>query len=141
MTVTPIVPPSQQSYHDDWHFSPGLEAAGFVFLSGATGGVRQTGQMPDGVIAQSENAFATLADVLQEAGLGFDAVVDMTTYHVGLQAHLAEFKTVKDRFIHLPYPAWTAIGVSELASPGALIEIKLIAKRTKAAQQHSDVQP
>jgi hypothetical protein len=27
-----------------------------------------------------------------------------------------------------PYPAWTAIGISELAVPGGLVEIKVIAR-------------
>ena len=56
----------------------------------------------------------------------FDNVVDMTTYHVGLQAHLAEFVRVKDEFVKEPYPAWTAIGVAELAVPGARVEVKVV---------------
>ena len=34
---------------------------------------------------------------------------------------------VKDRYILEPYPAWTAIGVSELIVPGGLMEIRAIA--------------
>jgi enamine deaminase RidA (YjgF/YER057c/UK114 family) len=37
---------------------------------------------------------------------------------------------VKDEFISPPYPAWTAIGVSELITEGVLIEIRVIAKRS-----------
>jgi enamine deaminase RidA (YjgF/YER057c/UK114 family) len=29
-----------------------------------------------------------------------------------------------------PYPAWTAIGVTELITDGTLLEIRVIAKRT-----------
>ncbi|WP_425248200.1 Rid family hydrolase [Desulfospira joergensenii] len=42
--------------------------------------------------------------------------------------HLEDFKRIKDEFINEIYPAWTAIGVSELAVEGALIEIRVIAK-------------
>jgi enamine deaminase RidA (YjgF/YER057c/UK114 family) len=35
---------------------------------------------------------------------------------------------VKDRYLSAPYPAWTAIGISELAIPGGLVEIKVIAR-------------
>jgi hypothetical protein len=36
---------------------------------------------------------------------------------------------VKDEFIADPYRAWTAIGVSELITAGALVEIRAIARR------------
>ncbi|MEE8226177.1 MAG: Rid family hydrolase [Kiloniellales bacterium] len=54
----------------------------------------------------------------------------MTTYHVGLRQHLEAFTKVKDEFIGQPYPAWSAIGVSELITEGTLIEIRVIAKRS-----------
>ncbi len=126
--MTPLIPDAQRDYHDSWHFSPGVAAGGFVFLSGATGGDRRTGQMPDTLAEQAENAFGTIAEVLAEDGLTLADVVEMTTYHVGLQAHLDAFKGVKDRHISAPYPAWTAIGVTELASAGAMIEIRVIAR-------------
>jgi len=53
----------------------------------------------------------------------------MTTYHVGLREHLDTFIKVKDEFISEPYPAWTAIGVTELITLGTLIEVRVIAKR------------
>ena len=34
---------------------------------------------------------------------------------------------VKDRYLTDPYPAWTAIGVSELAAPAALVEVRVVA--------------
>lgn len=64
---------------------------------------------------------------LAEENLVFSDIVELTTYHVGLQGSLDAFKSVKDEFIVEPYPAWTAIGVSELAVSGALIEIRAIA--------------
>ena len=32
-------------------------------------------------------------------------------------------------FVAAPYPAWTAIGVSELITEGTIVEIRLIARR------------
>lgn len=64
---------------------------------------------------------------LHEANAGFTDIIEMTTYHVGLREHLEEFRSVKDEFICEPHPAWTAIGVSELASEGAVVEIKVVA--------------
>jgi len=44
---------------------------------------------------------------------------------VGLQEHIGAFMKVKDEFIKEPYPAWTAIGITELAVPGARVEIRV----------------
>ena len=49
---------------------------------------------------------------------------EMTTFHVGVLEHIATFMHVKDGFVKEPYPAWTAVGVTELAF-GALVEIKV----------------
>ena len=35
----------------------------------------------------------------------------------------------KDEVIKLPYPAWSAIGVTELITEGTLVEIRAIARR------------
>lgn len=120
--------PEFADYPEVWHFSPVVESNGFLFLSG------QTGCRPDGSISndpetQFRDAFGYVAGNLSTAGLGFRDVVEMTTYHVGLRAHLDAFTRVKDEFVPPPYPAWTAIGVSELISEDSLVEIKVIARR------------
>jgi enamine deaminase RidA (YjgF/YER057c/UK114 family) len=72
--------------------------------------------------------------VLAAAKLDFGDVVELTTFHVGLREHLGTFVAVKDRYLEAPYPAWTAIGVVELAVPGALVEIRVTARlRDRAA--------
>jgi enamine deaminase RidA (YjgF/YER057c/UK114 family) len=37
------------------------------------------------------------------------------------------FASVRDRYLKEPWPAWTAIGVTELVMPGGLLEIRAIA--------------
>jgi enamine deaminase RidA (YjgF/YER057c/UK114 family) len=115
-------------YPSAWHFSPVLDTGDFVFLSGLTG------THPDQSVAASpemqfRDAFGFLRANLQLAGLSCSDIVDMTTYHVGLRRHLDAFIKVKDEFISAPYPAWTAIGVTELITAGTLVEIRVIAKR------------
>ena len=66
---------------------------------------------------------------LEAAGLRLEQIVDLTTYHVDLRKHLAAFLIVKDEFIEEPYPTWTAVGVSELITPGTLLEIRIVAQR------------
>ena len=135
MQKEPVIPPSQQSYVDDWHFSPGVWANDLLFLSGVTGTNRQTGEIPGDFESQARNAFETVQEVLGEAALSWDDVVDLTTYHIGLSDHGKSFRKIKDEYIKAPYPAWTAIGVSELATPGLVIELKVVAMRRREGKE------
>ena len=123
-----IVAPEFPDYSRDWHFSPAIETGGFVFLSGITG-VAPDQTVASDPVTQFRDAFRFVAIHLRAADLGFEHIVDITTYHVDLRKHLAHFVMIKDEFIHEPYPTWTAVGVSELITPGALLEIRVIAKR------------
>ncbi len=118
-----IYPKNAPAYYRDWKFSPAVECNGFVFVSGCTG-TMENGTVPEGIADQTRQAFLRIEMSLREAGVGFSDIVDMTTYHVGLRDHLAEFRSVKDEFISEPHPAWTAIGVSELASEGAVLKLR-----------------
>ena len=73
-------------------------------------------------------AWAAVGKMLKAAELDFSDIVEYTTYHVGLQATLPDFMTARDEALEAPWPAWTAIGVSELAVPGARLEIRVTAR-------------
>ena len=122
-----IVPAASKYAYDNFHFAAAVIDGANLRMSGVIG----TG--PDGRPAaepetQFRQAFEAAAVVLTEAGLDFADVTDITSYHIGLQTHMAEFIAVKDRFVSAPYPAWTAVGTTELAIPGALVEIQIIAR-------------
>jgi enamine deaminase RidA (YjgF/YER057c/UK114 family) len=126
-----VIPASQQVMYDRFHFASAVWSGDLLLCSG------QIGIGPDGRgIADPEKqftaAFEAVQAVLAEAGLGFADVVEITTFHVGLVQHLPTFMRVKDRFLPEPYPAWTAIGVVELAVPGGLVEIRATARRRAA---------
>jgi enamine deaminase RidA (YjgF/YER057c/UK114 family) len=116
------------NYPADWHLSPGLDTGDFIFFSGITG-VRSDKSLSDDPETQFRDAFGFLKSNLAEAGLDFSNIVEMTTYHVELRRHLDKFIKVKDEFVSQPYPAWSAIGVTELITNGTLIEIRVIARR------------
>jgi len=122
-----IIPDELRTYYDRWHFSPAMDSGGFIFVSGCTG-IRPDGSISNDIEEQFRQAFLTAEKILGEAGLSFLDVIDMTTYHVGLRSGLDTFMKVKDEFIGEPYPSWTAVGVTELAVQGAVIEIRVIAK-------------
>src|SRR4051794_40972193 len=110
-----LSPPRFSHFIDDWHLSPVLDTGEFVFLSGVTGAHADLAVAADPE-AQIRDTFAFLQECLASAGLTFDDVVEMTTYHVDLREHLSVFMKVKDEYVRAPYPAWTAIGVSELVT-------------------------
>jgi len=120
--------PDFEHFHDEWHLSPALDTGEFVFFSGVTG-CRPDYTVADSPEVQFHDAFRFLDATLKAANLGFDDIVEMTTYHVDLRRHLDAFIKVKDEFIKPPYPAWSSIGTTELITEGALAEIRVICKR------------
>lgn len=125
-----LSPAAFSHFIGDWHLSPVLDTGDLIFFSGVTG-VR-----PDLTVAadpetQIRDIFEFLKQHLKIANLTFDDVVEMTTYHVDLRQHLSAFVKVKDEYIKAPYPAWTAIGVSELMTDGTIVEIRMIARRSE----------
>ena len=126
-----IVTPEFSHFPTNWHLSPGIDDGDYVFFSGVTG-TRPDLSISDAPETQFRETFEFLQKNLFQAGLDFKNVVEMTTYHVGLRKYLETFIKVKDEFISEPYPARTAIGVAELITKGALIEIRVIAKKTSA---------
>lgn len=122
-----LVVPTLAGFEDQWTFSHVVRHRGLLYLSGVTG-TTADGAVSSDPTEQFEQAFDHLGRYLAAADSGFDDIVEMTTYHVGLRRHLAEFMAVKSRYVTKPYPAWSAIGVSELITPGALVEIRVIAR-------------
>lgn len=124
-SITPV--PMQDDY-DRYHFSPGFEAGGFLFISGQIG-LDEFGEAPTDPAEQARIAFAGIGAVLAAGGLAYEDVVSITSHHVGDVAGIFEwFPDVKDSFLGPPYPAWTALGVSGLAIPGLVVEISAIAR-------------
>ncbi|MFC4458295.1 Rid family hydrolase [Pseudonocardia nematodicida] len=110
-----------------WESQLGLSHAvganGLLFVSGVTG---LESDLRD-IESQSRGAFLSLSESLAEAGARLAHLVELTTYHVDLRQNMEKFIEVKAAFIQHPYPAWTALGVTELISPEALVEIRAIA--------------
>ncbi len=124
----PVQPAATAAVNRQFGFSAGIESDPFVFISGQVG-LEADGRVPSEPGRQFELAFESLASVLEEAGLGFADLVDLTTYHVDLPDHIGKFAEVKGRFIEEPFPAWTAVGVTALVVPGLLAEIRAIARK------------
>ena len=105
-------------------FSQAVRVGDMVWVSGQVG--FGADGIPESAADQARVAFENLAFVLAEAGASLDDIVDLTTYHVSMD-DFGAFMAVKSEFIAAPFPAWTAVGVSGLAEPSLLVEIKAVA--------------
>jgi enamine deaminase RidA (YjgF/YER057c/UK114 family) len=122
-----IIPAWMKPIYENYHFAPAVIDGEVLRCSGMIG-MRPDLSVPEDPATQFTLAFENLRGLLAEAGLTFADVVEMNSYHVGLQKHMRAFAAVKDRFMPRPYAAWTAIGITELAVPGALVEIQVTAR-------------
>ena len=109
-------------------YSQAIAIDGFVFCSGQVGLDPATGQLVEGIEAQTERVLRNLAAVLDSAGLTFADVVKTTI----LLADMNDFATVNGiyaRFVGDPPPARATFAVVGLPR-GAAIEIEAIARRS-----------
>lgn len=99
-----------------------------VFLSGHVP-YAPDGTVPSGFPAQVEQVFANLGATLGASGASFADLVRMTVYILDFEPSLlADFRTIRDRFIDTNTPPASAlVGVSALFQPGVLVEIDAIA--------------
>lgn len=122
-----IVPEEFQHYYSDWHFSPVIEADGTVYLSGVTA-ARKDKKISKNPEQQFHDAFYKLGIYLRSAGLDYENILEMTTFHIDLKKNIDLFSKVKDEYIKAPYLAWSAIGVSEFIPENALVEMRIVAR-------------
>jgi len=126
LTKRAIVPPELRAAANELKISPAIVSGHHIFLTGVTGS-DLLGSMPEDPEVQMRNAFDKIGLVLREAGLTFQSIVEMTTYHVGLRSHFDLFNTIRLEYLKDPYPAWTAVEVAGLRREGAIVEIRVIA--------------
>ena len=122
-----IIPASMMPVYDQWHYAPAVRVDDTLHLAGVIG-TEADSSVSDDPERQFNRVFDKMEAVLAEAGCGLDDIVDMTSYHVNLVESFPAFASVKDARMPEPYPAWTAVGVDSLLVPGALVEVKAVAK-------------
>ena len=123
---TNVVPKEMEVIKQRFRYNPGVKATGVLLFIAGQVGRDQNLNVIEGKEAQFVQAFENVKTVLSAAGATFDDVVDMVTYHTDMR-DLQLFMSVKDRYYTGEYPAWTGIGVTSLAMPGLMVEIKCVA--------------
>ena len=104
-----------------------VDTGSTVYCSGQLGLDPATGNLADGVQAQTHQALKNLQAVLNEAGLSLDNVVKTTVF----VQDLADFGTVNEiygTYFHGGFPARSCVQIAALPK-NALVEIECIAVR------------
>lgn len=106
-------------------YSQAVEANGFVFISGQIPIVPATGQMPEGIEAQTEQVMRNIGAILKAAGLGYADVVKSTVLLKNI-SDFAAMNGIYAKYFTTECPARAAFEVGALPK-GALIEVEVIA--------------
>jgi enamine deaminase RidA (YjgF/YER057c/UK114 family) len=126
MQRTLVNPGSTRVLYDAFHFSQATRVGDMIWVSGQVG-IDASLRPAKGVADQARLAFAGLKSVLEAAGATLADVVGLITFHIDLRGGATEFGAVKDEFFPSNYPSWSAVGVTQLAMPELLVEIRAVA--------------
>lgn len=106
-------------------YSQAIRAGEFVFTAGQTGIDSGSGELAEGIRAQTERALRNLSAILDAAGTGLERVTKATIF----LSDMADFAVVNEVYAgHFspPYPARSTVAVAALPK-GALVEIEAVA--------------
>ena len=118
---------SDAVYSLDLPFPLGIVEGDRVYLSGRTARDPETGDPISGVTAQTERILTDIELILAEVGLTVDDIVTVTIYLKNM-SDIGDVNGVYEDHLTEPYPARSAVGVSDLAADFD-IEIEAVAAR------------
>jgi 2-iminobutanoate/2-iminopropanoate deaminase len=93
-------------------YSPGVAFGDLVFSSGLTAADPISGEIPDGIEAQTRRCFAKLDDILQAAGSSLGQVIRVTVYLTDIHGHQAPMTAVFREVFPSQPPARTTVQVA-----------------------------
>lgn len=108
-------------------YSQAIRAGNTVYLSGQIGLDPATMQLVEGIDTQIHRVFRNLRAVAAAAGANLDDAVKLTVFLSDL-AHFARLNEIMSQYFKQPFPARSAVGVSQLPR-GALVEIEAVLVR------------
>lgn len=123
-----VVPDAYRDIYAHYQYAPAVRVGDDIHVSGIVG-VNADFSIPEDYEAQLANIFDLLEGILAEAGATLADVHSLVSYHVGdLPAQMPGFIQAKTQRLGEPHPSWTAVGVTQLAVPGAMIEVSAQAR-------------
>jgi 2-iminobutanoate/2-iminopropanoate deaminase len=108
-------------------YSQGIDTGSLVFVAGQIGREAQSGDLAEGVEAQTREAMNNIAAILDAAGLSWADVVKTTCFLADI-ADFDAFNAVYKTFVSDGPPARSTFAVKDLPR-GAAVEVEAIAAR------------
>lgn len=108
-------------------YSQAIDAGNLVFISGQIPVNPATGDIPEGIEAQTRQSIANIKAILAEAGLKIDNVIKTTVFLADMSLFVPMNEVYAEEFT-APFPARSAVAVRELPKQ-VLVEIETIAVR------------
>lgn len=108
-------------------YSQAVEVKGMIYTSGVIPVNPATGEIPERVEAQADQAFSNLRNLLEAAGAGMDQVVK-TTVFIKEMKDFSVINEIYARYFPEPYPARSCVEVARLPKD-VLLEIEAIATK------------
>ena len=121
-----VIPEGMENIYEQKRYAPGVRVGDMLFVSGMLGRDRNLTVIEEPE-AQFVQLFENRGKVLAAGGATFRDVIEFVGYFTDLQRDFPLFQSVKDRYVEPDFPGQTAIGVSQLSTPGLLVELKCTA--------------
>lgn len=106
-------------------YSQGIDCGSFVVTSGQLGLIPATGELPEGIEAQTRQSLTNIKSILEANGMTMDNVAKTTVFLKNISDFAAMNAIYAEFFTEGQYPARSAIEVAALPK-GALVEIETI---------------
>ncbi len=120
-----IVPAVWAPFYAETSIPAAVRVGETLRLTGHTGEIAD-GSFPTDAETQIRQVFHNIELTLAEAGARWADVVEINSFHVGLANQAEALLRVAAEFLEDPFPAWTAVGVTELIIPEAVVEISCV---------------
>ncbi len=108
-------------------YSQAVEAGGFIFTAGQIPVDPRTGNIPEGITAQTKQSLSNVEAILVSAGLSLKDVVKVTVFLQDMNM-FGSMNEVYSEFFKDEHPARSAVEVARLPKD-VLIEIEAVAAR------------
>ncbi|CDQ38206.1 RidA family protein [Virgibacillus salexigens] len=102
-------------------YSQAIQAGDFLYVSGQVGIDPNTGEIVEGIEAQTKQVLTNIQAILTEAGTDFSKAVKFTIYLKSME-DFATINEIYGSYLSEPYPARATIEVSQLPKH-ALVEM------------------
>ncbi|WP_027374161.1 Rid family hydrolase [Chryseobacterium sp. UNC8MFCol] len=114
-------------WEDIYGYAQAVKKGNTVWISGQLGH-NKNGELAEGMEEQMKQTYANIKELLSRYNMTMENVVEEVIYAMDMTTAFEARKNFKTEFYDYPKSvASTMVGVSGLALPGQLVEIKIVA--------------